>query len=262
MTDAWRFIDTGPCGASYNMALDEAIAAAVRKDSAPPTLRLYGWDKPAVSIGCFQRISDVNIDYCIEKKIPIVRRPTGGRAILHNLELTYSFSAKISYGIFSKGLLDNYKKISYALSLALTKCGFSPGIMMDRKTMNYSSPLCFQSTSYGEITINNKKIIGSAQKRWTDGFLQQGSIPYTIDKDEMISVFTLKSTHVAGEAISGLKEIHPELNINRLKNAISTSFEEIFDTRLIISSPSQDEVSLAQELEFQKYLSDQWNFKR
>jgi len=262
MTDAWRFIDTGPCGATYNMALDEVIAATVRKDSAPPTLRLYGWKKPSVSIGCFQRISDVHIDYCIENQIPIVRRPTGGRAILHNLELTYSFSAKTLYGIFSKGLLDSYKKISYALSLALTKCGFSPGIMMDRKTPNYSSPLCFQSTSYGEITINNKKIIGSAQKRWTEGFLQQGSIPYTIDKDEMIRVFRLNPTHVIGEAIIGLKEILPELNINRLKNAIFTSFEEIFDTRLIISSPSQKEVSLAQELEFQKYLSNEWNFKR
>ena len=261
MTDAWRFIDTGPCSANYNMALDEAIATVVRKDSAPPTLRLYGWDVPSVSIGYFQKTNDIDIDYCIEKQIPIVRRPTGGRAILHNLELTYSFSAKTSHGIFSKGLLDSYKKISYALSLSLTKCGFSPGIMMNRKTLNYSSPLCFQSASYGEITISNKKIIGSAQKRWTDGLLQQGSIPYIIDKDEMTRIFRLKSTHVIREA-SGLKEILPDLNPNELKNVIKISFEEIFDTRLIVSAPSQDEVSLAQELEFQKYLSNQWNFKR
>lgn len=261
MTDAWRFIDTGPCSANYNMALDEAIATVVRKDSAPPTLRLYGWDVPSVSIGYFQKTNAIDIDYCIEKHIPIVRRPTGGRAILHNLELTYSFSAKTLYGIFSKGLLDSYKKISYALSLSLTKCGFSPGIMMNRKTTNYSSPLCFQSASYGEITISNKKIIGSAQKRWTDGLLQQGSIPYIIDKDEMTRIFRLKSTHVIREA-SGLKEIFPDLNPNELKNVIKISFEEIFDTRLIVSAPLQEEVSLAQELEFQKYLSNQWNFKR
>jgi lipoate-protein ligase A len=261
MTDAWRFIDTSFCSATYNMALDEAIATAVRKDNAPPTLRLYGWNVPSVSIGCFQKTDDIDIDYCVKKHVPIVRRPTGGRAILHNIELTYSFSSKTSYGIFSKGLLDSYKKISYALGLALTRCGFSAGIMMDRKTTNYSSPLCFQLTSYGEISISNKKIIGSAQKRWTDGLLQQGSIPYIIDKDEMIRIFRLKSTHIIREA-RGLKEIFPESDTNELKNAIRTSYEEIFDKRLIISDPTQEEISLAQEFEFQKYLSHQWNFKR
>jgi len=115
MTNVWRFIDTGPCSAAYNMALDEAIAIVVRKDNAPPTLRLYGWDMLSVSIGCFQKISDVDIAYCIEKHIPVVRRPTGGRAILHSNEITYSFSVKTTHRLFSKGLLDSYKKISIAL---------------------------------------------------------------------------------------------------------------------------------------------------
>lgn len=268
MSDAWRFIDSGPCSAAYNMALDEAIATAVRKDKSPPTLRLYGWNIPSVSIGCFQKISDIDIEYCTEKHVPIVRRPTGGRAILHNHELTYSFSIKTIQGLFSKGLIDSYKKISIALGSALLKIGLSPELKLLRESRNPSatrhsrSPLCFQSTSFGEITINNKKVVGSAQKRWTDSLLQQGSIPHIIDKDEIVKVFRLKSANGIREAISGLKEILPELNPDELKNAIRISFEETFDVRLISSSPSHEEVSLAQELEAQKYLSYQWNLKR
>lgn len=262
MTNAWRFIDTGPCSATYNMALDEAIAIAVRKDNTPPTLRLYGWNMPSVSLGYFQKISDVDIEYCIEKHIPIVRRPTGGRAILHSNEITYSFSAKTTSEPFSRGLLDSYKKISGALGSALLKIGLLPELKLFRKTYHLRSPLCFQSTSYGEIIINKKKVAGSAQKRWTDGLLQQGSIPFAIDKDEMVKVFRLEPTHVIRDVITGLKEILPELNPYDLKNAIRTSFEETFDTRLIPSSLSKEEISLAQELEAQKYLSHHWNFNR
>jgi lipoate-protein ligase A len=268
MNDAWRFIDSGPCSAAYNMALDEAIATEVRKDKSSPTLRLYGWDIPYVSIGCFQKVSDIDIEYCTGKHIPVVRRPTGGRAILHNHDLTYSFSIKTNHGLFSKGLIDSYKKISIALGSALSKIGLSPELKLLREARNPSatrhsrSPLCFQSTSFGEITINNKKVVGSAQKRWTDGLLQQGSIPFTINKDELVRIFRLESTQEVKEAIMGLKDLFPDLNTIDLKNAIRISFEETFDARLIPSSPSQEEVSLAQEIEAQKYLSHQWNFRR
>jgi lipoate-protein ligase A len=269
MIDTWRLIDTGSSSAAYNMALDEAIATAVRRDYSPPTLRFYGWDVPSVTIGCFQKISDINIEYYTEKHFPIIRRPTGGRAILHNHELTYSFSVKTEAGLFSEGLLDSYKKISEVLCSALSIIGLSPGLKLHKETRQQQiashrtrSPLCFQSTSYGEITINNKKVVGSAQKRWIDGLLQQGSIPFTIDTDEMVKVFRLEYAHDINETFTGLKIIFPELNPDDLKNAIRTSFEEIFDTSLMSSPPSREEVSFAQELEAQKYLSNQWTFRR
>jgi lipoate-protein ligase A len=269
MTDAWRFIDTGLCSAAYNMALDEAIATAVRRDYSPPTLRFYGWDVPSVTIGCFQKISDIDIEYCTERHFPIIRRLTGGRAILHNCELTYSFSVKTASGLFSKGLLDSYKKISAALCSAMSMMSLTPKLKLQKQARNPQiasyrtrSPLCFQSTSYGEITINNKKVVGSAQKRWINGLLQQGSIPFTIDTDEMVKAFKLEYAHDINETFTGLKVISHELNPDNLKNAIRTSFEEIFDTSLIPSPPSREEVSFAQELETQKYLSYQWTFKR
>jgi len=268
MAESWRFIDNGPCTASYNMALDEAIATAVRKGSSPPTLRLYGWDVPSVSIGYFQKVRDVDFDYCILKGIPIVRRPTGGRAILHNNEITYSFSVKTGDGIFSKGLLDSYRRISTTFVLSFSKIGLSPELKLLREMRNPSpisrhskSPLCFKSISYGEISIDNKKIIGSAQKRWSDCLLQQGSIPCIIDRDETAKVFRLESS-VLVETMIGLQEILQHFNPVDLRNIIKISFEETFNATLIPLTPSQEEISLAEELENKKYLSHQWNFQR
>jgi lipoate-protein ligase A len=261
MVDKWRFIDAGPCTAFYNMAMDEAIASVVKRGYSAPTLRLYGWDRPSVSIGYFQKVGDIDSDYCIKKGIPVVRRPTGGRAILHNSEIAYSFSARTETGIFSKGLLDSYEKISKAFGLALSKIGLASELKLQRAFHRNRSPLCFQVTSYGEITVNNRKVIGSAQKRWPDGFLQQGSIPFTLDGDEIAKIFRLKSSET-GEKFTGLRNILPELNIDSLKNALRVSFEEIFNIGFILSFPSQEEIYLAEEIEVNKYHSPLWNFQR
>lgn len=262
----WRIINSGYCRAFYNMALDEAIAISVRKGDSPPTLRLYTWDKPSVSIGCFQKIRDVSIEYCNARGIPIVRRPTGGRAILHNKELTYSFSVKTDNGLFSEGLFDSYKKISNAFYLALTKVGFSPEVNMKRKTQNFSySSLCFQSTSYGEITVNGRKIIGSAQKRWSDGLLQQGSIPYSVNESLIHRVFKLQAeqnTERVKEAMTGLRDVSPDLSDEEFRDTIKVSFEDTFDIKFIPALPSHEEEALAHQLETEKYQASEWNFRK
>lgn len=268
MTDSWRFIDTGPCGAEFNMALDEAVAISVREDDSPTTLRLYGWEAPSVSIGCFQKIAEVDAEHCLRSHIPIVRRPTGGRAILHGDEITYSFAVKTSTGAFSKGLFDSYKKISLAMGGALIKAGFTPELKLlrDRRGTARSdiqkSPLCFQSVSYGEISVNSRKIIGSAQKRWHDGLLQQGSIPLLVDRENTAGVFRHSSHGGVDSTLSGLKDMVPDLDADTLKDTIRSSFEEMFDVSFIISGPSKEEVSLARELETQKYSSRLWTFNR
>ena len=268
MTDTWRFIDSGPCSAAYNMALDEAVAAAVRNDQAPPTLRLYGWDTPSVTIGCFQKISEVDSVYCNQNDIPVVRRPTGGRAVLHGNDLTYSFSVKTRTGLFSGSLLDSYKKISAAFSNAFLKTGISAelNLLKDIRRGQHAkvrkSPFCFQSVSFGEITVDSKKIIGSAQKRWTDGLLQQGSIPIVIEKDNLAKVFRMDAHRKMRDSFAGLHDIFPDMNPDDLKTVIRIAFEETFHVRLTISSPSSEEVSLAKDLEKEKYLKDEWNHRR
>ncbi len=266
MKERWRLIDSGPCSAAYNMAVDEAIALSVKKEISPPTLRLYGWNSLAVTIGCFQRTSDIDIEYCDEKDIPIIRRPTGGRAILHGDDITYSFSSRTWKGHFSD-LFESYKKISKALILALSKVNISAELIIGPKKhchmylKQQRSPLCLNSVSYGEITINNKKIIGSAQKRWSDCLLQQGTIPLAIYKEELVKIFRLKNKNVE-DSLIGLNDLLCRIDLFEIKDCIRKSFEETFEIELVSSFLSKQELQLAQEIERQKYLTYEWNFKR
>jgi lipoate-protein ligase A len=246
------------------MAFDEAIATEVRKGSAPPTLRLYGWDRASVTLGCFQKTSDIDIEYCKSHGIPIVRRPTGGRAILHGDELTYSFSAKTDRGPFSHGLLDSYKRISMAFLIAFRKIGVraEPKNERERGRVLSRSPLCFQSSSYGEILIENKKLVGSAQKRWDNGLLQQGAIPYLSQEEKLEGIFGAEKTASLRDCMQALKDCLPLLDEDAFRRAVTSSFEEAFGIRLLLSAPSQEESLLASELLHRKYLQDHWNFRQ
>jgi lipoyl(octanoyl) transferase len=269
MGNSWRIIDSGLSDAAFNMSLDEAIATEVRRDLSPPTLRIYGWEQRAISIGYFQRAGDLDLGYCRESDIQIVRRPTGGRAVFHNDEITYSFSIQTRTGLFSHGLFDSYKKISIALALALSKFGLSPQSRTRKPNPKFNvqnsklyNPLCFQSVSYGEISVDKIKVIGSAQKRWGDGLLQQGSIPFTVDENEMLKLFQRNKVQMKKEPLMGLKQIVPSLSHDAFKNAIRNAFEETFQIKFVNSAPSQEEIILAHELKGQKYLNDAWTFRR
>jgi lipoyl(octanoyl) transferase len=246
------------------MAVDEAVSLSVKKETAPPTLRLYGWAVPSVTIGYFQKITEINVDYCRLNDIPVVRRITGGRAILHADEMTYSLSVRTK-GQFTGGLLDSYRRISAAFHGAFIKAGMSPELTLNSRLRRLSSqhgvrsPLCFKSVSYGELTIQEMKVIGSAQKRWPDGLLQQGAIPFSLDRDKISRVFGLKDTE---RTMAGLREIVPDLDADQFRNAVRLSFEETFNIQWSLSPLSREELSLAQELEEEKYLSRQWNFRR
>jgi lipoate-protein ligase A len=246
------------------MALDEVIATAVRGKTQPPTLRLYGWDSVSLSLGCFQDLSGINLAYCRRRDITLVRRPTGGRAVLHDRELTYSFTSRTDRDPFSKGLLDSYRRIGIALHLALTKTGISSEARQERERGGAlaGSPLCFQSSSLGEIMTDNRKLIGSAQKRWSDGLLQQGSIPYFHNLEEMGSVFGVEETTEMGARVAGIMEMAPGLSEDEFKGMLREAFEETFEIRFVQSVPSPAEVSLARVLEKEKYLQPRWNFHR
>jgi lipoate-protein ligase A len=261
----WRLIDSGRCDAAYNMALDEAIAISVRNGKSPPILRIYGWECPSVSLGSFQNIDDIDIKYCSENKIAVVRRPTGGRGILHGDELTYSFCA-LNEGEFSGGLLETYRKLSSAFQTALEAAGLKVSIKTRRESgRNLArSPLCFKSTSFGELSFNGKKLIGSAQKRWHDGFLQQGSIPYSVDYEKLIAVFKQYSitseppSFRTNHEIIGLRKLIAKFDPKSFKEAIRLSFERVFNITLADSLPFRQEYETALVLMKEKYLNPLW----
>ncbi len=264
MGKTWRLIDAGPCGAYHNMAFDEAIATSVRSAKEPPTLRLYGWDRPSVTLGCFQQASDIDRAYCASRGIPIVRRPTGGRAILHHRELTYSFSIRTDSGPFANGLLESYGAIAAAFHLAFRKAGIPAESKKQREKGRVlaGSPLCFQSSSYGEILVDNRKAAGSAQKRWSDGLLQQGSVPYSYDAAEIMRIFGAENFTALGSAMTCLEEVMPGLGEEEFRELLKTSFEETFGVSLLLCRPSPEEEALTRDLEESKYSLGSWNFRR
>lgn len=236
----WRFIDFNYYEAAHNMAFDEAIANTVIEGHVPPTLRLYGWKTKSVSIGAFQKMHNINVELCNQKNIPIVRRPTGGRAILHNIELTYSFSSPKLEGFFTDKLLDNYKALNTAFLQAFQALGIPAKLSqrrLKRKELT-QTPLCFASTSFSEITVKDKKVMGSAQKRFPNGFLQQGSIMLMPDRPLTQAIFKQYE-----HSMAGLTEFLPAITIDILSLKVKEAFENTFN----IKFHSQDQYHPVEE---------------
>lgn len=256
-----------------NMAVDEAISLATRKNEAPPTLRMYIWSRPAITIGYFQKIrEEVDMDYCLGKGMDIVRRLTGGRAIVHcPEELTYSFSAPFT-GPFRKGKLhDTYMAISEAFVAGLRDLAIDAEMTTVRKTPagQERSPVCFQSLGFAETSVAGRKVMGSAQKRWTKGFLQQGSIPLDLDFDLLYSALSFRSAasrkrarKAAESKMAGLRQFAPGLAIEDLTQAVKKGFERRFNVSMETGYLSDGERDTANELLESRYRNRSWNCRR
>ncbi|MFA6456863.1 MAG: lipoate--protein ligase family protein [Bacteroidota bacterium] len=178
----WRCIESGFCTGAENMEIDIALAQRLQRGEIPATLRLYGWKPWAVSLGYNQSEQDINRNKCFEYGIDIVRRPTGGRAVLHANELTYSIVMPAD----GKGITEIYSLISKALVAGLSK--ICPDIAYETSQPNLQafykkqeSIPCFSASARYEVQINGKKLVGSAQRRFTaenlpEVVLQHGSI--------------------------------------------------------------------------------------
>jgi lipoate-protein ligase A len=239
------------------MAIDEALA----REAQRPVLRFYGWSRPSVSIGCFQDADEVDLEYLSGEGIPLVRRLTGGRGILHGYELTYSFSAPVA-GIFKSGLRESYTLLGRAFAGAFKTLGLEPEVSFSKRLSGRSrSPLCFESASLGEIKLGGRKVAGSAQKRWPGRFMQQGSVPFRIELSELSRVFRSGGSKSAGGSMTGLLDAAPSLDPEVLKGAIVSAFEEAFGIEFDESAPTSREEGLARELGL-KYRSPDWNLRR
>jgi len=183
--DTWRLLITPPERGAWNMAADESILEHIGRGASLPTLRLYAWDPACLSLGHAQPIADVDTARLKERGWEVVRRLTGGRAILHTDELTYSVIAPLDEPRLEGGVLESYNRLAQALLLAVKNLGLPVEI---KELAGHASrgapstnPVCFEVPSTYEITVNGRKLIGSAQARKKEGVLQHGSLPLTGD---------------------------------------------------------------------------------
>ena len=257
--EKWRLLDTGNSSGAMNMAIDEAILIACQKGIVPPTLRFYGWNKPTVSLGLFQNADEsINIKECSRQSIEVVRRMTGGRAVLHEKELTYSITSKTDNLLFPSDIKGRYRVIAEAILGGLLRVGINGKFSTISGKKLPKSPLCFSSPSSYEILIDGKKLVGSAQRVLTDTFLQHGSILLDFDKERHLSIFRYPSPDVIN-GITSLKILGHQIALEKLKEGLIKGFEERLGIKLIPSNLITFEASMVETLSKDKYSHLDWN---
>jgi len=168
----------GPADGAWNMAVDRAVLAARARGAAPPTLRLYWWQVPTVSLGHFQRADDVDLGACGEAGIDVVRRPTGGRGVLHDNELTYSMVAGLDDGV-PRGVSASYRWLSAPLVGAYRTLGVDA--TLTTRSRGERSAACYLHATNADLSLGAAKLSGSAQVWDGSAVLQHGS--FVIDRD-------------------------------------------------------------------------------
>jgi lipoate-protein ligase A len=231
MHHVWQYIDSGSNIGAYNMAIDEELLARAQAGERVPVLRFYGWAPPAVSVGRFQDMKTaVNADACRRLGFDIVRRITGGRAVLHHRELTYSIIARTDNRLFPSAVLGTYKIIAAGLLAGLKNLGIAAE-MVSRGgrhaalvKKNAKDPACFSSPSWYEILVNGRKIIGSAQRRMKGAFLQHGSI--LIDYAQALEAEVIPGG-CGGDVVTCIeRELGRDVPLDVVKQAFMKGFSE------------------------------------
>ena len=274
----WRLLDTGPGDAFTNMAVDEAILEACAAGAASPTLRFYGWSPPAISIGFGQQLgSAIDLDRCHALGIDVVRRATGGLAVLHDQEVTYSVVVHEDDPRIASGILATYLTISRALVRGLSYLDIKADLLPLRRSSlpsDSESPVCFLTPSSYEVAVQGRKLVGSAQRRVQGVILQHGSLPISLDMDTLFSVFSVQprmrrngpSTGVEGEAhlhMTCLQEAGGRpYAYAEVVAALSRGFAEVWGARLTPGGLTPEEQQASTRLRLSKYGADSWLWRR
>jgi len=203
MSAAWRLIVHGPVDGALNMAIDRAIQICREEGSAPPTLRLYEWSRPTVTLGRFQPIDGIDRVVCAEEQVDVVRRFTGGRGVLHDDELTYSVIAGIRDGL-RRGVTASYRQLCSALSEAYREIGVDAHLTTRGRGEGRTSA-CYLQTTKADLSAGESKLSGSAQVWLGSTVLQHGSLVISRDAARETRVFKLdpaQSAHLSAATVT------------------------------------------------------------
>jgi len=255
LTEVWRLIDIMVENASTQMAIDEAIASARRREETPNTVRMYRWNPSAVSIGYFQSIAkEVNLEECEKQEVDVIRRITGGGAVFHdyNGELTYSFVAPENDPKIPRDILTSYELICGAVIKGLTHLG----VNSEFKPVN-------------DIIAGGKKISGNAQTRRHGVVLQHGTVLIDSDIVKMFQVLRVSDTKISDKMIKAVEErvtnirryLDRDVSFIEARDALVRGFEETFDVELVSGELTEYEEKLVEEYR-RRYSSHEWVFQR
>lgn len=242
---AWRLILDPALPGPWNMAVDLALLEAYRAGEARPTLRLYDWAQPTLSLGYAQRAEEVDRAACVERGVALVRRPTGGRAVLHGAgDLTYTVVASGAEG-FPDNVTGSYALIAQALVLGLQSLGLALQVAPGERSSGITSA-CFGSATRADLLAAGRKLVGSAQLRREGGFVQHGALMLTQEPGAIAELL------LARQAPKGMTNLASELGRvpegQEVRDAVIRGFEAAFGIRFEGGGLSADERARAEGL--------------
>lgn len=267
--ESWRFILDPACDGAANMAIDESILEAVGRGDVPPTLRLYRWEPACLSLGYAQPAADADLDRIQARGWQMVRRLTGGRAILHTDELTYSVALPQSHPLVAGAIVDSYRRLSTALLGALHNLGLDAHADKRLTSAGAVGPVCFEVPSDYEITASGKKLIGSAQVRRHGGALQHGSLPLYGDERRICEALAFTDEparqqareRVLQRATTLSEALGRAVTWEQAAQAVGDSFASTFSLTLMPGQLTPGELHRAGLLCDERYATDAWNLR-
>jgi len=263
----WRLIEEGPAPGAWNMAVDDALLEAARRDEAPPTLRLYGWSRATLSLGRHQDpCAGIDHGFRHRRGIDLVRRPTGGRAVLHDREITYSLVLPASLGR-GAGVGEVYRVLSGALLSGLSqvfgvRCSVfgkdrsssqGPGLTTQHPTPNTQHPTpnaasCFAAAAGGDGLVEAGKLVGSAQARRAGAVLQHGSVLLEVRRGDWVGLFGVPGLEVALADLMGAAP-----GEDAVRTALRRALERSLAAELLPGRLTRAEQSGAERLAAERY---------
>jgi lipoate-protein ligase A len=250
--DFWRVIDHPAGDAAWNMAVDEALLRSYTSGKGLATIRFYSWEVPSISLGRFQKIDgSLDLPFCASRGIAIVRRPTGGRAVLHGTDLTFSVVQQNT----GHSVQDSYRKLSAGMHTALLTAGVPADTFNDLSdsARMRSVPNCFDLKAAFELALNGKKILGCAQLRRENAILQQNSLVLAPPASDNLNAFVGHCPDAGGACVSD----YATRQVIIL--SLCREIEHLFGVSLRPSNLTVEEESIARVLAESKYRADQWN---
>jgi len=254
MKEQWRLLQPDFNTASTNMAIDRAVLVANSTSKVPPTVRFFGWSPPAISIGYFQNLEgEVDLDACRKFGVDYVRRITGGGAVFHEKEVTYSIVIPESHPEIPKNIKDSYGRICGAITKGLKHLGIES-----------------RYVPINDITTDGKKISGSAQTRKARTVLQHGTVLIDVDVDKMFSLLRVPDEKIKDKLIADVKQrvtsikhvLGKEIPFKEVAGAMKTGFEEEFHVELVEGMLTEEEIALTRKFEKDCFSAREWNHRK
>jgi lipoate-protein ligase A len=262
----WRVIRHEAANGAWNMAVDEAIAQMVGHGQAPPTLRFYTWNPYAVSLGYLQSApGGADLEACRRHGIELVRRITGGRAVLHAHELTYSVAIPSWHSWGSLSVVELFSRISAGLIVGLERLGVAASLGESRTTGESESEAgaCFLQRERPAILVRGRKLIGSAQRRWRRSLLQHGSILLDFDSHLHQAVFPAWPRSDPARGVTWLRALAGKVVCtDELTAILGSAWCQALRLSGVPGDLTPGERSMAQELAGRKYGSLAWTYLR